>query len=209
MRLTQRSRGGHSDDSVLRFLQDADALYHAGQKRDAMKRYDEATRRWPNDTHVLISRGLGAIGLSPSEESMEWLERAANVAWDKPRELVAVAVAMTEFEEYDRAKALADRIDETAAPDFDFVGSLAFVKGRVLLYRDNDAAAALPHLKIAYAERPAFDDGHALIYAYLELQQYDDAVPILNQEMAEHPDDEYLAEVQAWMIEEGILSAEG
>jgi tetratricopeptide (TPR) repeat protein len=202
-------RRGRPDSGAFRFLEQADALYQNGQREQAVRRYDEAAQRWPNDPHVLVARGLAVMDTAPSE-SKEWLERAARQAWDDPRALVSVARAMTDLEDLDRARELATRVDALAQKGLaltGFAGELAWVHGMVLLHRDDNPAAALSPLRTAYEEEGLrFDHGRALIGAQLQIGEYAGAQLVLERELDEHPDDEYLIQSRDWLVDEGLWS---
>ncbi|WP_414641198.1 hypothetical protein [Baekduia sp.] len=151
-----------------------------------------------------MAAALGASLIDSSlDQAGQWYLKAAELAWDDPRALPQAALGLAHIQSWDEAERVCERIEALASPTFDFEPELDHVRGSILFGREG-AAAALPRLRAAHDALPTLDHGAVLVEAYVELEMYRDAQPVIERGLRSRPRHSYLLSIRTWMVEEGL-----
>jgi hypothetical protein len=140
---------------------------------------------------------------SSLDEAEQWYAKSSELAWADPRSLPQAALGFAHIHKWAAAERVCDRIDALAPPEFEFRPEVDHVRGSILFVR-GEPEAALPLLRAAFDAMPTLDHGAALVSAYVDLEMYHAAQPVIEHGLRLKPGQAYLSEIRAWMVEEEL-----
>ena len=169
-------------------LAEAQMLREAGRTEDAFNVIDEALLQAPDDADLLYESAMLAERLDRLEVMEGRLRKVIALTPDHAHAKNALGYSLADrgirLEEAERLIASAHEL----APDDAFIlDSLGWVS-----FRLGDNEAALEHLQRAYSMRPDPEIAAHLSEVLWTLDRRDEAETLLNDALAEHPDNEAL-----------------